>query len=203
MKKNNQTPYALGFFVGAILTFLAACGQKGDNNTAQPVQPVTGYQQCLNCQNLNGSTFFTGESTDYTGSLRVTWSFAGSTMVTQTYPYNNGTVTPGTYYGSVSTTGQMYLSQSMNLGYCVIPAGTYSLMTTQAGQWAYGIVSNLSLQAVGASNLILGFYGQVSSSGYLQNGQVSSSTSNTGRMFGNLVVQSVNGQACQQIIGVQ
>lgn len=203
MKKPNFFKYVAGFFVGVTLIVIAACGNKSQNNT-QPVQTnLYPYQQCVNCQNINGNVFFSGQSSDYTGTLQVTWAFAGQNLVMQqTYPYT-ASVTPGTYYGPVSTTGQLSLSQNINLGYCQIPAGTYSLVTNQAGQWGYGIVSNLTMQAMGPTNMVVSFFGQVSSPGYLSSGQASSSTNSVGRMFGNLQIQSVNGQTCQQIIGVQ
>ncbi len=188
----------------ATMSFLAACGKKADNNPPPPVQPGYGFQNCINCQNIGGAVFFTATSTDYTQTLLMNWSFAGqSTNIGQSYPYNIGGMTPGSYYGPVSTSGQMTFSQPMTNYYCVIPAGSYSLMTYQAGQWGAGIVNNLALQAVGPATLLISFTGQVSSTGWLGEGQPSSSTNPVGRMFGNLNVVSVNGQACQQNIMVQ
>lgn len=200
--KTKFYKYCAGFFILATLSVIAACGSKG-NNDPQPVAPIYTYPNCLNCQNVNGSIFFSGESADYTGNLRATWSFAGQNMTVQPYPYNTG-MTSETYQGLVSTTGQLNLSQSMNLGYCMIPAGSYSLVTYQAGQWSYGIVSNLNLQAIGPGGTIsMMFYGQVSASSYLTNGQLSTISASVGRMYGNLQVQSINGQPCNQIIGVR
>lgn len=204
MKKSNFNKYFAGFFVAATLMVIAACGNKGGNNPPPvPVQPQIVYPNCVNCQGINGAIFFSGESADYTGLLRITWAFSGQNMTIQPYPYNSGGMTTETYAGMVSTSGQMIVNQNVNLGYCVIPAGTYTVVTAQAGQWGYGIVSNLALQAVGPSSVLLNFYGQVSASSYLSNGQLSTISASTGRMFGNLQVQSVNGQACYQMIGVQ
>lgn len=204
MKKPTFFQYFASFFVFVTVSVLAACGNKGGNNQPPvPVQPPVVYPNCVNCQGLSGSIFFSGESSDYTSTLRMTWAFVGQNMpIQQSYPYNTG-MTSETYNGLVSTSGQMIVNQSVNLGYCVIPAGTYSVVTAQAGRWGYGIVSNLSLQAVGPSNILLTFYGQVSASSYLSNGQLSTISASTGRMFGNLQVQSVNGQACYQMIGLQ
>lgn len=211
--------FSLGF-LSVWLLFLVACGGGGgSNNNPTPAVVVNpyGYQNCINCQNT-GPTFFTAESVDYTGLLRLSWSFSsGQATIAQTNPYNygygggynygfgmgSGNMTPGSYYGSVSSTGQMTLAQPMNLGYCSIPGGTYTLSTYQAGQWAYGIVSNLTMQAYGPANLQISFLGQVSSPGYLSGSQLSSSTNSVGRMFGNLRIESVNGQICQQVIGIQ
>jgi len=204
MKKPNFYKYFAGFFVAVTLSVIAACGNKGGNNQQPiPVQPPVVYPNCVNCQGINGAIFFSGESADYTGTLRITWAFSGQNIVTQPYPYNTGSMTTETYAGMVSSSGQLILSQNANLGYCVIPAGTYQVVTAQAGQWGYGIVSNLALQAVGPANVLMNFYGQVSASSYLSNGQLSTISASRGRMFGNLQVQSVNGQACYQMIGVQ
>jgi hypothetical protein len=204
MKKTNFYKYFAGFFVAATLSVIAACGSKGGSNqqpTVLPPQVV--YPNCVNCQGINGAILFSGESADYTGSLRITWAFSGQNMTVQPYPYNTMGVTTETYNGMVSTSGQMILNQNINLGYCVIPAGTYSVVTSQAGQWSYAIVSNLAMQAVGPASVMLNFNGQVSASSYLSNGQLSTISASKGRMYGNLQVQSVNGQACYQMIGVQ
>lgn len=204
MKKSNIYKYFAGFFVVATLSVIAACGNKGGNNQQPvPVQPPIVYPNCVNCQGINGAILFSGESTDYTGVLRITWAFSGQTITAQPYPYNTNGVTTETYNGMISTSGQMILSQNVNIGYCVIPAGTYQVVTSQAGQWSYAIVGNLAMQAVGPANIMLSFNGQVSASSYLSNGQLSTVSASTGRMYGNLQFQSVNGQPCYQMIGVQ
>ncbi len=204
MKTNHYLKYASLFFVAATLSLLAACGNKGGDNNPQPVAPVYPYQNCVGCQNLGGAAFFTSESTDYNQTLRLNLSFAGqNTGIAQAYPYYGSGITPGTYNGPVSATGTMTLPQPLNNYYCVIPAGTYSIGTLQPGQWSSGVTYNLSLQAVGAASLTISLTGQVSSPGYLAPGQPSSSTNPVGRLFGNLNVLSVNGQACQQNIMVQ
>ena len=194
-----------GVLLISTLTFLAACGNKGGDN-APPITPVQsyGFQNCLNCQNIGGAAFFTSESTDYAQTLRMNLTFAGqNTSITQSYPYNVGAMTPGTYNGPVSTSGTIVLTQPITNYYCVIPAGTYSVGTYQAGQWGAGIVYNLALQAVGPASLSISLTGQVSSPGWLAQGQPSSSTNPVGRLFGNLNVLSVNGQSCQQNIMIQ
>lgn len=203
MNKPNFIKFFTGFFIVAVVSVIAACGGNKQNNQPVVVQPPVVYPSCPNCQGINGPIIFSGESSDYTGSLRVTWAFAGQNRpIQQTYPYSTG-MTSETYSGTISTSGQMILNQVLNLGYCVIPAGNYTVVTAQAGQWGYGIVSHLGLQAMGPSNVLLTFHGQVSASSYLSNGQLSTISASTGRMFGTLQVQSVNGQACYQSIGVQ
>ncbi len=207
MNMNKFFKKVAGIFLAAALMSLAACGNKGGNNNVNPqILPVTPFQQCINCQSINGVVFFTAESVDYTGSLHLNWSFAGQNNMTQSYPYNYGSsaITPGTYYGPVATSGQFSVSQNMNLGFCVVPAGVYSIATVKAGQWGYGIASGLALQAInGAFSMFMTFEGQISSPGFLQNGQPSSSTNQVGRMFGNLRIETINGQQCQQVIGIQ
>jgi hypothetical protein len=197
MKQNNNFKYIASIFVALSLLIMSACGNNGQNNSS-PAPVVNGFQQCVNCQAMNGPVIFTAESSDYTGTTQLHWAFAGQNMTAQYYN------SPGNYTGMVVSTGSLLISQNLNLGFCGIPPGSYSLATLQPGQWSYGIVSGLILQAYsGGLSLQLSFNGQVSSPGYLSGGQFSSSTSPVGRMFGNLQVLSINGQPCQQMIDLQ
>jgi hypothetical protein len=202
MKKNNLLNFARTAFVLLSVSVMMSCGDnKGGNNSAPPVPvviqpPIANFQQCVNCQSLTGPMIFTAESLDFTSTIHLNWYFTSQGGL--------ATSTPGTYYGMVGAAGQIVIAQGLNLGYCQLPAGTYTLATVQAGQWAYGIASGLILQAIGTSgSIMMGFNGQISSPGYLQSGQVSSSTIPVGRMFGNLQIQAVNGYNCQSTIAVQ
>ncbi len=233
MIQKNYFKQAAGVFAMAVLLNLTACGNKGggNNNQPQPVVVNPGFQQCPNCQNMSGTPLFTAESVDSYGVIRMNWSFVGSNVQTayaqpQQQPYygynygysgglNSNTSggvygggyigqTQGSYVGQVGVQGTMTITQVLNLGYCQIPAGSYSLGTASAGNWQYSMVSNLRMQAVGPASVLLSLtQGQVASAGYLQPGQISSSSASQGRMFGNLMIESVNGYPCQMSILVQ
>ncbi len=223
MKTKNYFKYAKVLLASAVLLALAACGDKGGNNNNVNNQGNIGlYNQCPNCQNLNGSALFAAESVDSYGMIRFNWIFTGSNLQAQTYPqqythtqqvpYNNQQVygggyygqTQGSYVGPVGVTGSLSISQAINLGYCQLPAGVYTLNTIQPGNWQSSMVNNLRMQAIGpvAINLSL-TQGQVSSPGYLAAGQVSSSSATSGRMFANVMIESVGGYNCQMAILVQ
>lgn len=199
MKKNKFYKNTTGLLILIAMSIMTACGKNsGGNNNPVPVQQGYVFQQCVNCQTLNGPVLFTAVSTDFlTNLINLNWSFNGQA--------GSAYYTPGTYNGAVTANGQMTVSQSTNLGYCQIPAGAYTLATIQPGQWIFGGgVSGLGLQAIsGASNLLMIFSGTVSSPGYLQDGQLSSATNPVGRMTGVLQVQSINGYACQATINLQ
>ena len=207
-----------------LLMTLVACGDKGGgsgNNTNGNVGVIGVNPQCANCVGLNGTTLFTANSVDSYGVISFNWNFTSSVQNTN-YPqpvygggYNSGYPQPiygggfngqnqGNYVGPVGATGAMTLNQTLNLGYCQIPAGVYTLGTVQMGNWQYSMVSNLRMQAAGPAVINLNLtQGQVSSFGYLQPGQVSSSSATSGRLFANVMIESVNGYNCQMAILVQ
>ncbi len=96
------------------------------------------------------------------------------------------------YSGQVSAIGQVVINQHMALGFCQIPAGTYNYTTQTAGQWSGGQISNLRITASG----------QVGFVAFLANAQAYSYNSNQpytqsgGKIYGNLVLESVNGTSC-------
>lgn len=108
------------------------------------------------------------------------------------------------YNGPVSVNGILAVTQQLNLGNCVIPAGTYQLGTLAPGQWSAGIVYNLRMQAVGPVNLMLTLtQGQVSAKTGSQLGSTWSEIAPVGRMFANVMFDSVNGNYCSQSVLVQ
>lgn len=211
MKNKNYLKYAKHLLVSAAILALGACGDKGGNNNNTPPY-VAPYNQCVNCQNINGAALFTADSSDSYGMIRFNWIFTGSAnqavYAQPNYPYGQqlpGYVqTQGSYVGPAGVTGSLTINQAINLGYCQLPAGVYLLNTVQAGNWQYSMVSNLRMQAVGpvAMNLTL-TQGQVSSPGYLADGQTSSSSATSGRLFANVMIESVGGNICQMAILVQ
>lgn len=256
MKTTNLIKTSVTLLVAGVLSSLVACGGKGGDS--QPTNPY-GYQNCTNCQNINGANiFFRAQSQDYYGVITVNWNFAGQATTgypnqpypnfpqpapypnygsqpygqqpmygqpynqqylpgynggyyygggyqfNNTYGYNNGSSPVVSYNGPVAVSGQFIVSQGMNLGYCQLPGGTYSLNTIQAGQWYSSFVSGLRMQAAGPANIILSLsQGQVSAKTGAQLGYTWNEVGNVGRIFGNLVIESVNGYNCQMSVLVQ
>lgn len=222
MKTTNFWKYTAAILAVSVVTSLVACGNKNQNNNPQP---VNGFEQCVNCQNINGAAFFTAQASDSYGAIALNISFTGQNIATQpVQPVNNGYGNNyGGYYGSgysnynpyqsspiisysgpVGASGQFAVNQNMNLGYCQLPLGSYNLGTVSAGQWSSGIVYNLRMQASGPANIVMTITtGQVSSPGYLQPGQLGSGMNPTGRLFANIMIESVNGQPCQMSMLVQ
>lgn len=124
----------------------------------------------------------------------------------QGYAYNGGFANgsyqtgPTNYYGSIGVTGTLNISQVLNLGYCQIPNGIYTLNSVMPGTWGGTFVSNVRMQAIGPATINLSLtQGQLTSYG---NGQPNYGSS-TGRLFANVSIESVNGYACQMSLIVQ
>jgi hypothetical protein len=215
MKKVNTqiTLKSLAKYVGLIAAtvFIFSCAKSGNDAQQNNV-----FQNCANCGNImNGQSFFQSQSSDTMYGMTLNLNFIGSQMYNQpytqqyntSYPYQNnqyGTTSPIiSYSGSVGAQGQLIVTQPVTNGYgysygsCYVPAGTYSLDTLQAGQWSQAIVRNLILQAnSGGAQLIISIP-QAQVSAKTQLGQTWNEVAPTGRLFGNLVIQSVNGMNCQ------
>lgn len=182
--------------VAIATAFVVACEDKKKNNGA-PALPV--YQNCVNCGGvINGAEFFRSESKDYNQTTLINLSFVGSTNVASPY-YNNlnyGSAVIN-YNGPVAVTGTMSVSIGANLGGCLIQPGQYTLSTLQAGTWANAIVQNLRLQAYGPANMIISIpIAQVSAKRYDQMGRLWTEIPQNGRIFGNVIIENVNGYRC-------
>jgi hypothetical protein len=176
--------------------FVIACDNKNQNNNTQ-VLPV--YQNCVNCGGvINGAEFFRSESKDFYQTTLLNLSFVGSTNVGIPYYGNlNYGSSVITYNGPVAVTGTMSISYGNNLGGCLIQPGQYTLSTLQAGTWSNAVVQNLRLQAYGPSNMIISIpQAQVSAKRYDQMGRLWSEIPQTGRIFGNVIIENVNGYRC-------
>lgn len=176
--------------------FVIACENKNTNNTAAAL-PV--YHNCVNCGGvINGSEFFRSESKDYNQTTLLNLSFVGSTNVATPYYGNLNYGSPViNYAGPVAVTGTMSISIGANLGGCLIQPGQYTLSTLQAGTWANAIVQNLRLQAYGPSNMIISIpIAQVSAKRYDQMGRLWTEIPQIGRIFGNIIIENVNGYRC-------
>ncbi|MBC7466271.1 MAG: hypothetical protein H7256_09785 [Bdellovibrio sp.] len=180
---------------------------------------------------VGGSTLFQAESQDWYGVVKFTWTFlAQNPIVTQpTYnPYGTyNTMNPSTgsiygagsiygnsysappammtYSGPVAVNGAFSVLQGMNLGMCQLPVGSYSLGTLTSGIWSQTQVSHLRMQAAGPAAVIMTLsQGQVSGNTNLQStGGLWTDANAVGRIFGNVVIESVNGYPCNMSVLVQ
>lgn len=188
---------AISLIALSIATSLViACENKNNNNNVQTL-PV--YQNCVNCGGvINGSEFFRSESKDYAQTMLLNLSFVGSTNVAIPYYNNLNYGSPViNYAGPVAVTGTMSIAYGTNKGGCLIQPGQYTLSTLQAGTWSNAIVQNLRLQAYGPSNMIISIpMAQVSAKRYDQMGRLWTEIPQTGRIFGNVIIENVNGYRC-------
>ena len=160
---------------------------QSQNGGAQPVQPQY-YPYGTNNQYQGYNQY--GTNNQYQGYNQY-----------PQYGQQNSVIS---YNGPVSVNGIIAVTQQLNLGNCIIPAGTYQLRTLAQGQWSAGIVYNLRMQAVGPVNLMLTVtQGQVSAKTGSQLGSTWSEIAPVGRMFANLMFDSVNGYQCSQSVLVQ
>lgn len=182
--------------ITAATSYIVACDQK-NNNSANQGLPV--YQNCVNCGGvMTGSEFFRSESVDYSQSFLLYLSFVGSNTVALPYYGNLNYGSPViNYSGPVAATGTLSISYGVNAGGCLIQPGQYTLSTLQAGTWSNAIVSSLRLQAYGPSNMIISIpMAQVAAKRYDQAGRLWSEVPQIGRIFGNVIIENVNGYRC-------
>lgn len=181
---------------------------------------------------VGGQTLFQAESQDWYSVVKLTWTFLAQNAIAvpvqnnynqygsynTMYPntgslygggnlygtsYNTAPPAMMTYSGPVGVNGTLSVLQGMNLGMCQLPVGTYSLGTLTSGQWMQSQVYNLRMQASGPAAVIMTLsQGQVSGTTSLQTG-LWTDTNAVGRIFGNIVIESVNGYPCNTSVMVQ
>ena len=195
----------IGFMALSLMVF--SCGKNNDNGNNNNV-----YANCAGCAGIaNGQPFFSSQSTDITYGLTMNLNFVGNTggynaNGQQQYGQQYGsTIDPiVSYSGIVAAQGVMTLSQSIGSNYggygqgygsCFLPAGTYSITTAQPGQWSQAIVSGLVLNAIGPASAIIQI-SQAQVAAKSQLGATWNEVAPVGRLFGDLVIQSVNGIQC-------
>lgn len=184
----------------AVMT-IAACDKKNQN----PSPVYSAYQNCVNCGGvINGIEFFRAQSKDFTNSLNLNLGFVGSNTVAAPY-YNQFAYSPViTYSGPVAVTGTLDVAVGSYSGGCMLQPGRYVLSTLQAGTWSNAGVRNLRIQAYGPTNMILSVpQAQVSAKSYNQMGQLWSEIPQIGRLFGNVIIENVNGYRCYSDILVE
>lgn len=233
MTTKNLLTYSVGLIALTVITTLAACGSKNNDHAPVPgnviaqclgCQPISGntfFQ--TESQDSNGlvrfSLNFSGQTQNNNsnlpynqynpyGSVNNNNIYGGSYSYGNQYnnSYENPYVSPiNSHNGPVAAQGSMSLAQGMALGYyCQVPAGNYTLGTLSLGQWYSGSISNLRLKAYGPATMILLITtGQVEAKTQAQLGQTWSEVALVGRLFANVVIESVNGYACNSSILVQ
>ena len=220
MKTAKLTIKSLTMFMGmmALTVFIFSCAKTGsDQNPNNNV-----YANCASCGAISGGqSFFQSQSQSTIYAMNVNLNFIGNvgyntqynSPQTQQYPYNqynNGSYNPIiSYSGAVAAQGQMILNQPIGTQYnqnyntqyaqqygsCYLPAGTYTIQTMQTGQWSQAIVRGLVLAATGPVQVVISIpQAQVSAKSQL--GATWNEVAPAGRLFGNFVIQSVNGVAC-------
>ncbi|AZZ36602.1 hypothetical protein CIK05_07300 [Bdellovibrio sp. qaytius] len=180
----------------AATTYIVACDKNIKSSTTQ-VLPV--YQNCVNCGGvITGSEFFRSESTDYNQTFLLNLNFTGSNTVAAPYYGNLNYGSPIiNYSGPVAVTGTLNIAIGTNAGGCLIQPGQYTLSTLQAGTWSNSIVSSLRVQAYGPSNMIISIpMAQVAAKRYDQMGRLWSEIPQIGRIFGDVIIENVNGYRC-------
>lgn len=219
--------------VTMIMAVLTACGNNGSSNNNGAQQQVypncvncqVGYPGQVG---VGGATFFQASSQDIYGLMSINWSFMAQGAIAQNqYQYNNGGLYGGgynyggsigigygynyggtspiiSYSGPVTAAGTIAVQQNVNLGNCYLPAGTYSLNSISQGQWSSAMVYNLRMQASGPASIVMTLsQGQVAAKTGAQLGQLWSEINPVGRIFGNLVLESINGMACYSQLLIQ
>jgi hypothetical protein len=197
-----------------VALFVASCARDGVDPNRNNV-----FANCSNCGTItNGQTFFQSQSSDTMYGMIVNLSFIGSSNTyipynnqygqMQQQPFNqqnNGMLNPiVNYAGTVAAQGQLVLSQPIGsyspqygqqYGSCFVPAGTYSVATAQAGQWQNAIVTGLVLTATGPASLIINI-SQAQVAAKSPTGATWNEVAPVGRLFGNFMIQSINGMNC-------
>jgi hypothetical protein len=142
------------FAIFTLASALAACGNKGGggNNTA-PITPA-----CVSCTAITPATLVTATSKT---PFQAAWVFNGDLNTINSTraasPYAN---LYEVYNGSVTVTGTITLAAPLTLGgqwmmpSCVVPAGTYTITTTNIGTSNYAVYNVPQMSATNGSTVI-------------------------------------------------
>lgn len=215
MKTTKLFKYTAGLLIFSVVAVLAACGNKNDS------APVVVQQQNVCGVNMvcpgqvTGNTLFQAESSDWYNIVKLNWNFlAQNAIQVPTQTQYNGIYGGGflggnnspiiTYQGPVAVNGVMTVTQSSSMGMCQLPAGSYVLSTITPGQWMSAMAYGVRMQATGPVAVVLTLQqGQVSAKTGSQLGSLWSEIAPVGRIFGNIMVESVGGYPCNMSILVQ
>lgn len=209
-KKSSVQKWVIASLVPA-MGLLIACGKSNTNE----IDKNNAYQNCSNCTNFtppgSGNEFLKSTSQDQYGMVQINLS-----MMYQLYGnsgFNAANTTYATfvqsYAGMVAAIGNVVFNQNFtmntsnvvnqNNNTCLIPAGTYTVRTVQAGQWSSAGVSSMRLELVGPAYVTMAIpRGQISTIN-----AATSSLNASGRLQGQAVVETINGSPCQIIFNIQ
>jgi|GEM_PF-3770320 len=212
--KPAKTTFSLMFGAVAVLTLITACKPKNEE-----VLPINAYtKSCIGrCESISGYPFFAAQTTAYkqrlysyspSAAMAISWSFSGQNLSNQAqqgaaqqgqaYQYSSPAMM---YNGKVSAYGKVVINTPLDLGFCPqVPAGTYELSTQSIGQWTGGSqsfsaeVSGLRMLITGAAITMTATLSQGQASEYSYGYQY---TTGNSRIYGNLIIEQVNGYYCQ------
>ena len=175
--------------VFACCLWIFGCNQSGSDNKNNP-PPNTVYFQGMSQQ------VFTADMQDYSGRWVMRLNLLGQNNI-QPLGSNN----PIDYSGPISAVGKM----NIDLGYstlgCIIPAGPYTVQTIQAGVLNRSFVGALKLEALGPARVVMAIsQAQFSAKYYEQMGYTYPEVGNKGRLFGDIIIESINGLPCQRSV---
>lgn len=174
------------------LNFIGSMGYQNGYNPYPQQQPYGGYNPYQQQQPYGGYNPYQQQQPQYGGYYNQQGYNTGYNT-----GYYGGYNPIVTYQGPVAATGQLQINQGISTWGCMIPPGSYTLNTIQAGQWSSAMVSGLVLQASnGGYNLMISIP-QAQVSAKAPTGQTWNEVAPQGRLFGNFVIQSVNGMNCQ------
>lgn len=214
-KIKNQIKSVLlagGIFAGSFS--LIACGKS---NTAE-VDQNNFFQNCTNCTNFSppgtGNDLIRTVSKDSQGLVQMSLSFMSQNYgsynvnVNSNANYGYGALAKlNNYSGLTAAHGQVTFLQNFNLNsiqnnYCLLPAGVYQVRPVQAAQWSQGQISNLKIFLTGPSQIVMNLnYAQIQ----LDPAMAAVANGNSvlgGRLVGNALVETINGNSCQIVLNL-
>lgn len=178
----------------AMVTALAACGNNGSNNG--PVGPqlgVPGNVNIANCASCAGS-MINPQAVDVFNAKNFTGI---ASLQNMQLVVSGASFVPGSsasynlYRGPVAVQGTFTVNRTVSdpvSGFCVIPAGSYTVQSTEVGSLLMGRLMLPTLVSTTA-NIVLEIR-----HGVLYKDAMTQRT----RLYGNLYIKSVNGQMCSQ-----
>ena len=214
MKTRNIEKWMIAALVPT-MGLLIACGKSNTNE----IDKNNVYQNCSNCTNFtppgSGNEFLKSTSQDQYGMLQINLSLMSQLNGVSGFnsTFNYAGFVAG-YGGMVAAIGNVVLNQNFTMNTsnivnqsnttCLMPKGTYTVRTLQAGQWAggggstYPQLSNMKLELIGPAYISMSV-----PSGQLTAVTAANAVNASGRLKGNAVVETINGNPCQIIFSIQ
>ena len=165
-----------------------ACGNKKDGGGGDggPGAPPPGPNGCVNCPPGTGQIIASAFGVHNPNTISIGLSF-----------FAQGQTQGNSYYaGPVVATGELFVGPQAGSQYCPLNAGVYTLTTTQPGNWSNSMIYNMRLDGNGPGgrvSLVLINDGVYSAQPMIQyNGRTYPN-----HLWGNVLIESVNGQPCQ------